>query len=144
LAAWRAILELHRTALPLLDAELSAGTPLDLQQYDALLHVLEAGPEGIRMTDLARGIVLSKSGLTALVDRLENDGLVRRTPDPDDRRAYRIVLTEEGEAAFRSAASVHEAGIHRHVTSKLSRDEAVTIATALRRVEESLRPGAGA
>lgn len=122
------------TLRAMLDDELRAQTDLDLQAYDALLHVFEGGDEGIRMTDLAREIVLSKAGLTSLVDRLQQRGLVQRVPDPTDRRVMRITLTHDGERTFRAAARVHLAGIHEHVTQHLTDKEAHAIATAFERI----------
>jgi len=134
--AWRAIMVLHGTLTPLLDAELKGGTEMDLATYDALLHIHEAEDEGIRMTELARRVVLSKSGLTAAVDRLEQRGWVQRVPDPRDRRATRIQLTEDGEDAFRRAAEVHVTGIQEHFASRLSEEEAAVIAEVLERVRK--------
>jgi len=138
--AWRAIMEFHGALTPLLDQELREGTEMDLQTYDVLLHTHEAEDEGIRMTELARRLVLSKSGLTAVVDRLEERGWVRRIPDPQDRRATRIMLTEDGESAFHRAAEIHIAGIERHFASHLSEEEAGVIAEALERIGAEATP----
>jgi len=132
--AWRSIMVIHGTITPALDDELRAGTDLDLRTYDALLHVFEAREPGIRMTDLAQKVVLSKSGLTTLVDRLEERGLVTRFPDPDDRRAIRITLTELGVETFRNAARVHVAGIEEYFADRITEDEAETIAAVLERI----------
>ena len=132
--AWRAILVLYGTLTPLLADELQDGADLDLQTYDALLHTYEAGKPGIRMTDLAQNIVLSKSGLTTLVDRLEEHALLQRIPDPDDRRAIRITLTDRGIETFRSAAKIHMAGIQKHFTDQLTDEEATAIAEVLERI----------
>lgn len=125
------------TVSALLDRDLRARTDLDLQVYDALLHTFEAGDDGIRMTDLARQIALSKAGLTALIDRLERRSLVRRVPDPADRRAIRITLTEDGEATFRDAARVHVDGIAEYVTRHLTDEQARVIAEAFEHVRAS-------
>ncbi len=124
----------YGTIIPLLDGELRSATDLDLPTYDALLHVYEAGDPGIRMTDLAQKVVLSKSGLTTLVDRLEERDLMQRIPDLEDRRAIRITLTESGIEAFRTAANVHMAGIERYFTKQLTEDEAEAIAETLERI----------
>jgi DNA-binding MarR family transcriptional regulator len=124
----------YGTITPLLDDELRSDTDLDLQTYDALLHVHESGEPGIRMTDLARKVVLSKSGLTTLVDRLEERSLLRRIPDSDDRRAIRITLTERGRESFRRAANIHMAGIEKYFTDRLTEDEAEVVADVLERI----------
>ena len=132
--AWRALMQTVGTVSDTLDRELRARTDLDLQTYDALLHVYEARDAGIRMSDLARNISLSKPGLTGLVDRLEKRGLIARTADPEDRRAIRVVLTDAGREAFLAAADVHVDGIAEHFTSRLTDEEAQVIADALERI----------
>jgi len=132
--AWRAVIETYGTIMPLLDEELRDGSDLDLQTYDVLLHVREAGDPGIRMTDLAQNVVRSKSGLTTLVDRLEDRCLLRRIPDAGDRRAIRITLTATGLESFRRAAEVHVTGIERYFVDHISETEAEIVADVLERV----------
>jgi DNA-binding MarR family transcriptional regulator len=91
---------------------------------------------GIRMADLANKVVLSKSGLTTLVDRLEEKGLLRRLPDHADRRATRITITDAGIDAFRAAATVHLDGIARHFADRITSAEAKALAEVLERVQE--------
>lgn len=124
LRAWRGAFVTTSLVAGALDEELRERTAIDLQVYDALLHVFEAGEEGIRMTDLARRIVMSKAGLTSLVDRLQARDLLQRRPDPADRRAHRIVLTEHGLATFLAAAKVHVDGIERWFGRHVTEDEA--------------------
>ncbi len=83
-------------------------------------------------------MVLSKSGLTALVDRMEGSGLIERRADPADRRATRIVLSEEGTVRFREAAAFHREVVHRIFTSKVTPAEAVVMLDALERVRRGL------
>lgn len=132
--AWRDILRLHALLTPLMDEELRTGSPVDLNTYDAMLHIFEAGEFGLQMNALAKRIVMSRSGLTSVVDRLEQRGLVERRPDPDDRRATRICLTEEGEAIFREAAKVHFQSIDQHFLSHLTEQEATTIVDVIERI----------
>jgi len=132
--AWRSIMEIHGAILPKLDGELRKNSGIDVNTYDVLVHVFEAGKEGIRMADLSTAVLISKSGITSLVDRLEGSGLVQRNADPDDRRATRITLTTSGEVTFRAAATVHLAGIEEHFASLISVKEAQYIAEVLERV----------
>jgi len=134
LRAWRAIMESRAAVIAVLGDEMRRETDLDLQAYDALLHVYEAGAAGIRMTELARRVIMSKSGLTTMVDRLEARGWFERIPDPEDRRAIRIIVTKRGRDVFRSAAQVHVAGIERYFAKYISDAEARVIAEALERV----------
>ena len=131
----------HGQITPRLDEELRAQSDLDLKSYDTLLHTYEAGAAGIRMADLAQRVVLSKSGLTTLVDRLEERDLVRRLPDPADRRATRIVITDAGIAAFRAAAEIHLDGIARHFAGRITNTEAKTLIDVLERIQEPGRDG---
>ncbi len=139
LRAWRAIMEMYGAVVPLLDEELRDEAGMDLKTYDALLHTYEAGKVGIRMADLAEKVVLTRSGLTTLVDRLEERDLLQRVPDPEDRRATRITLTAQGLKSFRSAAPVHIASIGKHFAGLLNDDEAKVIAGALERVRRDAR-----
>ncbi|MGH3458623.1 MarR family winged helix-turn-helix transcriptional regulator [Aeromicrobium sp.] len=132
--AWRAVMQATGTVKAAFDDDFRSQTDIDIQVYDVLLHVFESGNAGIQMSELAREIVLSKAGLTSLVDRLEKRSLVQRAPDPADRRAVRITLTKQGEKTFRTAARIHLAGIRQRVTQHLTDEEARIIADAFERV----------
>ena len=138
--AWRAMFQTTHTLVGVLDQELREANGMDIQTYDALLQTFEAGDEGIRMSDLARAVSLTKAGLTAFVDRLEKRGLLERVNDPADRRVIRIKLTEEGRTAFRSAAKVHVAGINEHFAQHLTEEQAQVIVEALEHIR-SLHTG---
>ena len=132
--AWRSIVEINGAILPKLDNDLRKQSDIDVNTYDALLHIFEAGEHGIRMVDLASAVIISKSGITSLVDRLEASAHVQRNADSDDRRAIRITLTPSGEQTFRAAARVHLAGIEEYFVNLLSDDEARAIAETLERI----------
>lgn len=135
LRAWRALMELHMELTSLFDIEFQE-CGIDISIYDALLHVHEAGPGGIRMTDLSEQLVVSKSGLTAMVDRLEKREFLRRIPDPVDRRAIRVAITKTGAAMFRSAAKVHMASVEQNFSRHLTDDEAQMIIDIVDRVRQ--------
>lgn len=128
----------HARLTRILDEDLRNQTDLDLRGYDALLHIYEAGDSGVRMADLAYKVVLSRSGLTTLVDRLEEKGLVRRIPDPDDRRSTRVALTEPGIETFKRAAKTHMQGIDAVFGDRIGADEAEVLARVLGRFTESV------
>jgi DNA-binding MarR family transcriptional regulator len=136
--AWRAFLEVHGEAVRVLDRELKRGIDLDLLFYDVMLHISE-GSDGRRMSDLAQAVVLSKSGFTSVVDRMERAGLIERRPDPEDRRATRVVLTPAGARRFDEAAEVHRDIVHGIFTSVITDEEARAIVEALERVRRRLR-----
>ena len=104
LAAWRSLLEVHKNVVELLARELEEQRGLPLGWYDVLLTLDQAPEQRLRMQELAQSVLLSKSGLTRLIDRMETEGLVRRERCPSDRRGAFAVLTPEGRSAFRRAA----------------------------------------
>ena len=136
LAAWRAFLEAHHAVTAVLGEELDdIGLPLAF--YDVLVQLTEASSAGLRMADLARRVLLSKSGLTRLVDRMVDQGLVRRRPSPEDRRGYYVVATHAGYQELRRASPGHLRGIASHFSSLLTPDEVGVITAALTRVAEA-------
>ncbi|MFP5309003.1 MAG: MarR family winged helix-turn-helix transcriptional regulator [Actinomycetes bacterium] len=139
LAAWRHFLEAHARVLDLLEAELRADEDLPLTWYDVLVQLSEAPDRQLRMQDLAQAVLLSKSGLTRLVDRMEQAGLVDRRPCEDDRRGTYAALTAAGLQRLRDTAPTHVRGVAEHFTSVLSDEEAATLADALGRIAERAR-----
>lgn len=137
LAAWRMLLEAHATLTEVLEAELLADSQLPLAWYDVLVQLSEAEDDRLRMQDLARSVLLSKSGLTRLVDRMEQAGLVQREPSQTDRRSTWATLTPTGRATLRRAAPGHLAGIQRHFAAHLTDEEARVITEALGRILEA-------
>src|SRR3954447_13508907 len=96
LAAWRAFLRAHSTMLRRIAADLDeAGLP-PLSWYDVLAALQDAEGNRLRQVELAERVLLSNSGLSRLVDRIENSGLARRTSCATDRRSFYIELTDEG------------------------------------------------
>ncbi len=123
LHAWRGLLRAHALVVKRLDAELEAVHGLPLTSYEVLLHLSAAEDSRMRMCDLAEGIMLSRSGLTRLVDRLERDGLVERVSCSDDARGAFARLTEAGEAKLREAAPTHLNGIRRHFLAHVTPEQ---------------------
>jgi DNA-binding MarR family transcriptional regulator len=139
LAAWRALLETHAAVTELLARELATERGLPLKAYDVLLNLAEA-PEGrLRMQELSSSVLLSKSGLSRVVDRMEEGGLVRRERSEDDRRGWFAVLTERGRSTLRRAAPVHLRGIQEHFARHVDDEEARVLATALARVSAAAK-----
>jgi DNA-binding MarR family transcriptional regulator len=120
---WRSFLRAHATIMRDLERELVSGTGLPLAWYDVLLQLAEAPGRRLRMAELADRVLLSRSGLTRLIDRLQAEQLVRREPSPDDARGTYTVLTPAGFERLRSAAPVHLAGIRDHWLAHFSDDE---------------------
>ncbi len=109
--AWRGMLRAHAALTKALDAELEAAHGLPLSSYEVLLHVSGNASERMRMHDLAESVVLSRSGLTRLVDRLEREGLVVRESCPSDARGAYARLTDAGREKLAAARRTHLAGV---------------------------------
>ncbi len=110
----------HAQVTRQLEHELLAEQDLPLASYEVLLHLAEAPEQRLRMTTLADQVLLSRSGLTRLVDRLEREGLVTRASCPNDARGTNAVLTEAGRDRLRAAAPTHLRGIAEHVVERLT------------------------
>lgn len=138
IGVWRSFLRAHASVIRELENDLvSAGMPLGW--YDVLLQLAEAPGRRLRMADLADRVLLSRSGLTRLIDRLQAERLVRREPSPDDARGTYTVLTEDGMRRLRAAAPVHLAGIRQHWLSHFTDQELRQLGALLARVAD---PGA--
>jgi DNA-binding MarR family transcriptional regulator len=140
LSAWRTFLRAHASVTRRLEQDLIAEHQLPLASYDVLVQLSEAPGRRLRMTDLADRVLLSRSGLTRLVDRLAGEGLVAREACPSDARGTFTVLTEAGLDRLRRAAPTHLRGIEEYVTRRLDGDELDKLGALLCRL---LPDGAG-
>ena len=120
---WRTFLRSHATVTRRLEAELVAEHDLPLASYDVLVQLSEAPERRLRMTELADRVLLSRSGLTRLADRLERDGLLTRVACPSDARGTLAVLTDEGLARLERAWPSHRRGVEQHVTGRYTAEE---------------------
>jgi DNA-binding MarR family transcriptional regulator len=121
--AWRGLLRAHAGLVKALDAELERAHGLGLSSFEVLVR-LDAAPERrIRMCDLAESVLLSRSGLTRLVDRLERDGYVGRHSCEQDARGSFAVLSESGAEIVRAARATHIEGVRRHFLGRFSAAE---------------------
>jgi DNA-binding MarR family transcriptional regulator len=132
-AAWRAFLHAHLVLTDVLERELAAETGLPLTWYDVLVNLHAAGG-GLRMQELAKRVVLSKSGLTRLVDRMVAAGYVCREPAAGDRRGLLAVMTPEGDRALHDAAPVHLRGIEEHFGRHVTDEEAAVVLSVFERL----------
>jgi DNA-binding MarR family transcriptional regulator len=132
---WRSFLRAHATTVRELERELAAEAGTPLGWYDVLLQLVEAPERRLRMAELADRVLLSRSGLTRLVDRLQAEGLVRREPSKDDARGTYTVLTDAGFQRLRRAAPVHLDGVARHWLSHFTDDELRELGALLNRIK---------
>lgn len=133
---WRDFLRAHAAVMRALEAELGEGKNLPITWYDVLVQLAEAPDRRLRMTELADRVLLSRSGLTRMVDRLVKAGLVERQPCPDDARGTFTVLTAAGFARLRDAAPLHLRGIYEHMMSLVRPEELPVFGAVLRRVAD--------
>lgn len=132
--ALRAIGRVRWAVMDVVGKQVEEQENIPFDWFEVLIEVIEAPDERIKMTDLARLTLRSKSGATRLVDRLEEAGLVRRETSPEDRRAVYVTLTDNGRALFeRVRAPVVEILIDRFA-AHLSPKEARFISLALAKV----------
>lgn len=139
LSGWRTFFETALALLDICDAELQAERGFTLRWYDVLAH-LEDEADGLQMNELATSILSSKSGLTRVVDRMDEAGLVRRDRSSEDRRVVRVVLTPEGYEQLHAAREVHHRSIQSHFVEHLSDAQLDALASALERVRDHVRP----
>jgi DNA-binding MarR family transcriptional regulator len=131
--AWRAFLRAQAELIRTLDRELETEQGLPITFFDVLVQLSQAGGR-LRMSELADAVLLSRSGVTRLVDRMVRDGLVRREACPTDRRSMYAALTTEGKRALARARPVHLRGVAEHFGRHLSDEEAKMLAAALGRM----------
>jgi DNA-binding MarR family transcriptional regulator len=130
IAAWAGMLRAHAALVRQLDRELEAETGLPLTQYEVLLHLAAAPEQRLRMSELARTVLLSQSGVTRLVDRLEHQGLVVREPCAADRRVLYARITTDGCRRLAEARPTHLAGVRARFLDYFDEDELRGLAAA--------------
>ncbi len=138
LTAWRNFITAHARLIDQIDRELVVAECIPLHWYDVLVELAEAPERRLRMHELADKVVLSRSGLTRLVDRLENAGLLARQADPSDRRGSFAVLTDKGREALRQSWPVYAHGIREHFATLISPGEAQTLTEIFTRLLDRL------
>jgi DNA-binding MarR family transcriptional regulator len=134
LDAWRGFLRTHATLVRELDEELTERHGLPLSSYDVLIQ-LDETPEGrLRMSQLADAVLLSRSGLTRLVTRLEGQGLLERADCPNDARGAFAAITDKGRERLAEARTTHRAGVRERFLDRLGEREQRQLAKAWSRV----------
>lgn len=130
LAAWLTLLQTRSVVVDALEADLA----MPLGWFEVLIQLTSA-PEGrLKMQELAHSVLLSKSGLTRLVDRMAEAGLVTRAPCPTDRRAIYAIVTPAGRAALRKALPTHNESLDEHFSNVVTRAELETLRATLDKI----------
>lgn len=131
---WRAFIEAHSAVMRVLEQDMMEKHGLALSWYDVLLHLAEA-PEGrLRLGELANSVILTKSGITRLIDRMVDAGMVVREACPGDRRGYYAVITQSGRDTIEKVGPGHSQKAWEVFLSQVSPEEAAVLHRVFRRV----------
>ncbi|MBO0769192.1 MAG: MarR family transcriptional regulator [Solirubrobacterales bacterium] len=134
LEAWRSYLQSHSAILRELDADLLAEHGMTTRDYEALLYLAQSEDRKMAMSALAEHTMLTRSGITRLVDGLVKQGLIERVSCDNDARVSYARLTDAGHAKLVRAGRTHVAGIERLFLERFSPAEIETLATLLGRL----------
>jgi DNA-binding MarR family transcriptional regulator len=137
LDAWVGLVRAHSAVVRRFNAELVAAHGLTINDYEVLLHLSRAPEQRMRRVDLAESVLLSPSGITRLLDGLEQCGLVERAACASDRRVTYAVLTEVGAQRLREARETHLAGVRELFSERFEADDLKNLAALLGRLGAS-------
>jgi DNA-binding MarR family transcriptional regulator len=135
LAAWVRYLRGHAALTRELNAQLVAEHGLTLNDYEVLLHLSRAPERALRRVDLAERVLLTPSGITRLLDGLEQEGCVEKRSCETDARVTYAVLTDAGLEKLRAATDMHLDGVRRLFAERFSDEELETLAELLGRLD---------
>lgn len=134
LQAWAALLESHSHLMEALDSELQSAHGVAIGDYDVLAQLTIAPGGRRRMCDLADAVLLSPSGLSRRVERLERSGLVARERSKTDARSVEAALTPQGAELFEELSRTHLAGVRRRFVDVFSAEELQSLEQLLGRL----------
>jgi DNA-binding MarR family transcriptional regulator len=137
-AAWMALLDAHSRLTTRLEADLERGHGLSLAEYEVLHRLTSSPGHRLRLNELTSHARMTKSGMSRLVDRMQQRGLLGTERCPSDRRGAYAVLTANGGAVFRRAAALHLRGVQEHFGRHLDDSEAASLRVGLERVRDAL------
>jgi len=135
--AWRALIRTHMRLWEQVEAQMRRDTGLTMARYDVLAHLDMSGGR-LGLTELASSILLSQSGLSKLLNRMEAAGLVRRDPDPRDGRAAFAAITPQGRSLVRKARQSHHEFLRQTFAEALDDDDLADLARIMDRIGASI------
>lgn len=138
LDVWRLFITAQAKLIKQIDSDMRHADTIPLHWYDVLIELYEAPDHKLPMNELADKVVLTRSGLTRLVDRLEKEGYIGRELNPDDRRSFYAVLTEDGISIMKAAWTVYEQSILEHFANHLDEVEIDALLNSLQRILKHL------
>jgi DNA-binding MarR family transcriptional regulator len=127
--AWDGCLNFANQVTRALDEALSSKHRITVKEFDVLITLYNAPDGKLRMSELAAHVVLSASGVTHLVTRLERDRLVQRSVAPDDRRSFFVELTPEGRRRLRESRPTHNEVVRSRLTDQLTAPQLASLGT---------------
>ncbi len=133
-AAWLGFLRVYASIVRELDVELERAHGLSLRSYDVLVQLSLAPGDEMRMSELAEAALLSRAGITRLVERLEREGLVERRHGERDSRQVFAHITERGLERLAASAPTHFAGVRERFLAPLTRTQKHEIADGWQRI----------
>ncbi len=128
--AWKSLVKVQRLLLAAMEAELETSQGIGLTAYDALDGLYAAQDGRLRMNELAASIMLTPSGLTRLVDRMEADGIVTRESCPTDGRGSHVRITPKGISVLKKAETAYQVGTARHFGTQFTDVDALALKKA--------------
>ncbi len=141
LEAWRSYLQSHASILRVLDADLVAQHSMTTRDYEVLLYLAQSPDRRLPMSALAESTMLTRSGITRLVDGLVANGLIERVSCPNDARVSYAQLTDAGYHRLREAGCTHVASIRRLFLEHFTAEEIEQLASLLGRLPGAHREG---
>ncbi len=142
ITAFGMLLEAHAALVALVGRELEAATDLTIGWFEILIRLVRSPGQQLRMSELASQAALSTSGLSRLVDRMEEAKLIRREACPSDRRGAFAVLTDAGMAALEAAMPAHLDSLERHLVAPLGPERVAELTAMLETLRDRARGGA--
>lgn len=135
LETWRFFLKTHAKIVSLIEKDLVTEKKVPLSTYDVLIALYEAPGKRLRINEIGKAVVLSRSGLTRLIDRLERENFIKRERSDTDRRGAFAVLTRDGQRELFKAWPVYAKGIQEHFLSKVTDKELEQLRTILHKMK---------
>ena len=134
LTTWTRFLKAHSAITRSLERDLADEHSLTLSDYDVLLQLWRAEEKRLRPVELSKAVLLTRSGITRLIQGLEREGLVEKTDCPDDARGFLVALTPAGDALVEKARATHLAGVAQLFSSRYSDEETAQLFELLERL----------
>lgn len=139
LSTWRYFIKAHAMIIERIEQDLASQKRVPLTTYDVLIALFEAPERKLRLGDLNKKVVLSKSGLTRLVDRMVREGFIRREKSKEDKRGAYAELTEAGESELIKAWPIYAQGIKEYFSGPITDEDMKSLNIAFKTVFQSIQ-----